>query len=79
MPMPKGVKALRPRGDRRSKTIKLNLTPTEHAHVARLAAAAGQSASAWLYDLVAPLLLPVHLPPAADQDPLPFTEQTERT
>lgn len=78
MPMPKGVQAIRSAGETRSKTVKVNLTPTELAQVHALAHAAGQSASAWAYSLIAPLLPTTQTPADTDQDPLPFPEQ-ERT
>lgn len=72
MPMPKGVKSQRIRGERRTKSVRIHVTAAEHAHVRRLAAAAGQSESAFLYDKLASLFLSVHLPPDPNQPPLPL-------
>jgi hypothetical protein len=75
----RGVQPQPLRGERRSKSVKLILTPTEKAQVNQLATDAGQSASAWLYALVEPLLPRPAASPGPGQDPLPFTdpEQTE--
>jgi len=77
MPMPKGAKPQRPRGERRTKSVRINLTPSEKNFVFTSAVAAGQSEAAWLYDQLAPLLAAAHPSPAPDQDALPFpTEET---
>lgn len=72
----KGAKPLRPRGERRPKTVKVNLTVEEKARVLKLADDAGLSEAAWLYSQIAPQLLDAHLP-EQHQDPLPFPTTTE--
>lgn len=79
MPTRTGAQPQLPRGERRTKFVKIYLTPGEHKLVDQLATKAGQTASAWGYEVLAPLLLPAHLPPDPNQPELPLATTQEES